>query len=365
MTKRLKKFDYTFAFLVGALLVSGLLVMFSASTVESLKNFGNTSYYFTHQLLYGGLGGLVAMYVLSRIDYHVWQKLAPLAVVGSLILLLLVKVPGISFEAGGASRWIHLGFITFQPSEIAKLAIIFYISAWVSKRSQKIDDFYYGILPTLVIVGLFVLLIVWQPDVGTMLVVASTSLLMLFTAGINLKHLAGIIGAGIVAMAVIIRIEPYRMQRLITFLNPSHDKLGISYQINQALLAIGSGGLFGYGYGYSRQKHSYLPEPIGDSIFAIMAEELGLLRVIGFLLLFIAFIVKGMRIASKAPDTFGKMLAAGITLSIGIQAVINIGAILGILPLTGIPLPFFSYGSTSLLVTLAGCGIVLNVSRST
>lgn len=363
MPKTKKKLDRVFLFIVLALLAGGLLVIYSASSVVSFKVFENTSHYFFHQLFFGAGLGLIALYVCSKLDYHIWQKLTPLIVIVVLGLLLLVKVPGVGYTAGGATRWVHAGPIVFQPAELAKLAVVFYIASLISKRGQKLDDFYYGVFPALAVVGLCAALILWQPDVGSMLVILSTALVMLYAGGIKMKHLFWIITLGLVALLIIIKVEPYRMQRLITFLNPSFDKLGISYQINQALLAIGSGGLFGYGYGYSKQKHAYLPEPIGDSIFAIMAEELGLIRVLGVLGVFVAFFVKGLKIANNAPDVFGRMLGTGLIISITIQTIINVGAILGILPLTGIPLPFFSYGSSSLITTLAACGIVLNISK--
>jgi cell division protein FtsW len=305
------------------------------------------------------------MYITSRIDYHVWKRFIPLIVITALGLLALVKVPGIGFSTGGAARWISIGVIFFQPAELAKLAIIMYTAGWISEKHQAIKDFYFGVLPALGIIGLFAFLILIQPDVGTMSILVVTALVMLFVGGVSLRYFAGIIVLGLIAFGIIIKLEPYRIQRLITFLNPNADPSGIGYQINQALLAIGSGGLLGYGYGQSRQKHNYLPEGIGDSIFAIMAEELGFIRVLLILGLFLGLLIRAIKIAVNAPDTFGKLLVIGIASQITIQALINIAAITGLLPLTGIPLPFISYGSSSLIVTLIGMGIILNVSRQT
>lgn len=363
MVKAKQKVDRVFLFLVLGLFACGLFMLYSASVDVSFRNFDTGTYYFTHQLLYGGILGLAALYIFSKIDYRVWLKYAPLIVLAGLILLVMVKVPGLGYSAGGATRWVHAGPIVFQPAELAKLAVVLYIAALISKRSQKIHDFYYGVFPALAIVGVYAFLILLQPDVGSMLIIIASALAMLYAGGIRMKHFFWIIAVGLAALGVVIKLEPYRMQRLITFLNPSFDKLGISYQINQALLAIGSGGLLGYGYGNSKQKHAYLPEPIGDSIFAIMAEELGLLRISAILVLFIAFALKGFRISMAAPDLFGRMLGTGLVITITIQSVVNIGAILGILPLTGVTLPFFSYGSSSLITTLAACGILLNISR--
>ncbi len=357
-----KTVDYLFLGLLGGLIVIGLIMLWSASTVESQQNFGNTSYYFTHQLMYGIGIGLLAMYVLSRIDYHIWKKFIPFGIAATLIALLLVKVPGIGFGANGATRWIDIGPLFFQPAEAAKLAIIIYLAGWISTRGH-IKGFFQSVLPPVLIIGLYCLLILWQPDLGTMISLVLTAGIMLFVGGIRLRYFAWLTTAGVAIMLVLIKLEPYRVKRITAFLNRSVDPLGIGYQINQALIAIGSGGWFGYGYGHSRQKYSYLPEAINDSIFAVMAEELGFIRVILILLLFIWFIIRGIQISYKAPDLFGKMLTVGVIGSIGAAAVVNISAITGLLPLTGIPLPFFSYGSSAMIMTLAGCGIVLNISR--
>lgn len=357
------KIDRALLVIVSLLLVAGLAVLYSASTVMSLNNFGTTHYYFSHQLLNGVLIGGIVMFICSRIDYHLWLKFIPLLLLVSLVLLMLVKVPGIGFSANGATRWINLGFATFQPAELAKFAIILYTAGWVSKQHGKFKDFYYGLFPALVIIALFALLILWQPDMGTMLSMVVTAMVMLFAAGIDLKYFFWVSGFGIIALAILIKLEPYRARRITTFLNPSFDPQGIGYQINQAFIAIGSGGLWGNGYGLSRQKYNYLPETIGDSIFAVMAEELGLIRILLVLGLFLAFALRGLRISMKAPDLFGKILAIGIVSTVIVQTSINVAAITGLLPLTGIPLPFFSYGSTAMVVMLAEIGILFNISR--
>lgn len=357
-----KPVDYLFLGLLSALLVIGLVMLWSASTVESQQNFGNTSYYFTHQLMYGIGIGLLAMYILSRIDYHFWKKVIPFALAGTFLALILVKVPGIGFGANGATRWIDIGPLFFQPAEAAKLALIMYLAGWMSERGHH-KGFFQSVFPPVLIIGLYCTLILWQPDLGTMISLVMTAAIILFVGGIRLRYFAGLTAFGVSAMLILIKLEPYRVKRITAFLNRSVDPLGIGYQINQALIGIGSGGWFGYGYGHSRQKYSYLPEAINDSIFAIMAEELGFIRVIIILLLFIWFIVRGIQISYKAPDLFGKMLTVGIIGSIAAAAVVNISAITGLLPLTGIPLPFFSYGSSAMIMTLAGCGILLNISR--
>jgi len=363
MKKQTGQIDKQMLAITLCLLGFGLLGLYSASTVQSFQIFGNTTHYILHQIIYGGILGLLALYACSKIDYHFWQKNLPWLIFLSLFLLALVKVPGLSVSAGGASRWIQYGPISFQPAELAKLVIIFYLASWAERKQNSLNNFYFGVLPSLIIVGLFALLVIWQPDMGTMLVLVAVALAMLFAGGINYKHLSLTILAGLITLYGIVKIAPYRAQRLTTFFDRSIDPKGISYQINQALLAIGSGGFFGYGYGLSRQKHNYLPQVMGDSVFAITAEELGFLGAAVMVLLFCLFALKGYRVAKRAPDLFGKMAAFGITSWIIIQAIINIAAMVHLLPLTGIPLPFFSYGSTALIMILGAVGILLNISK--
>lgn len=363
MTKRKASVDYPFLILALVLLITGLIVMQSASVVLSFNRAGSNGYYLFHQILYGGLIGLLVMVVLSKIDYHLWQKFIPILLVASLVLLALVKVPGLGIEANGASRWIGVGPIVVQPAEIAKLVLVIYLAGWLTERRKQLHSLVYGLLPALAIIGLFSVLILWQPDIGSMLVLLTTGFIMLFAGGIPLRQLGLIVIVGVLALALIIKLEPYRTNRLVTFLNPDHDPLGIGYQIRQARLAIGSGGLWGFGYGGSRQKYSYLPEVMGDSIFAVAAEELGFVRLAVIIALFATFIWRGIKLSLHAPDRFGKMLAVGILSYFAVQTMINVGAIIGILPLTGVPLPLFSYGSSSLIMTLASIGIMLNISR--
>ncbi|MBI3232239.1 MAG: putative lipid II flippase FtsW [Candidatus Doudnabacteria bacterium] len=357
------KIDYQLLALILSLVSFGLIALYSASTVESFENFGNTTGFIFHQMLYGVGIGLILMTIFSKIDYHVWQKLLPGIILISLLLLALVKAPGVGFSAGGATRWIHFGQFFFQPAELAKLALILYLAAWSAKNRAEKTSFVFGLLPSLVIVALFSVLILWQPDFGTMSVALCISAVMLFCSGVSIKRFFWTALAGFSFLLFMIKTEPYRWQRITSFLNPSHDPQGSGYQISQSLLAIGAGGLWGYGYGFSRQKYSYLPEPMGDSIFAVMAEELGFVRIMLLLLLFTLFLFKGRQIAKNAPDAFGKMIAVGTTVWIISQALINIGSMVGILPLTGVPLPFFSYGSSALLVSLSAMGILLNISR--
>lgn len=353
--------DYPMLIISGLLLLFGLLMLYSASTVISYKNFGTTNYFF-YQQLYGAGLGLIALIVFMKMDYHYWLKLIPFILAGSLIALCMVKIPGLGFSAGGATRWLSIGPIFFQPAEVAKLAIILYTASWLSKPVLG-KGFWHEYFPPVFIIGLFSLLILWQPDLGSVLALSGPAFIMLFAGGAKMKYLAWTAVAGVVGLLALIKLEPYRLRRITTFLNPDIDPTGISYQINQALLAIGGGGLWGYGYGFSRQKYNYLPEAIGDSMFAVIAEELGFFRVLGIIALFVLFAIRGIQIANRAPDTFGRILAIGLTASITMQAVINISAIIGLVPLTGITLPFFSYGSSSLIIVLVEVGILLNISK--
>ena len=364
MPKTKDKLNYGLLILTGALLLIGLSMLWSASTAESQQNFGNTSFYLVRQLTRGVLIGLIFMYFFSKFDYQKLKKPAGIFIAISLILLALVKVPGLGVTVNGATRWIGFGPLFFQPAEIAKIAIVIYLAAWTSKLNRvSSHNFWESIFPPLVIVLVTAFLIVWQPDLGSTISIVVIAMTMFYAGGAKIKYLAWLFFSGVIAILGLAWLEPYRLQRLTAFLNPSGDPLGIGYQINQALIAVGSGGLFGYGYGLSRQKHFYLPETINDSIFAIIAEELGFIRVVLILLLFAGLLYKCLQIALASPDNFGKMLGFGITAMIAISVIINVGAIIGLVPLTGIPLPFFSYGSTAMVLNLSAIGIILNISK--
>jgi cell division protein FtsW len=286
----------------------------------------------------------------------------------TIALLIIPAFPKIfgslAYGFGGAYRWIKLGPLTFQPSEIIKLVFIIYLAAWLDKRQYEIRSFSAGFIPFVIILGTVFFLIMKQPDLGTASVVVLIAASMFFVAGANLFQIFGGVIVASFFFWELIKRSPYRLSRLMVFFNPS-DTLGKAYHINQALLAIGSGGLWGRGFGQSIQKHLYLPQPATDSIFAVICEELGFIRALFIPLIFIIFAWLGFTVASKAPDFFGKMLAIGIVSWIIFQAVINIGTMLAIFPLTGIPLPFISYGGSSLVISLAAMGILLNISKQT
>jgi cell division protein FtsW len=357
--------DYVLLSIVIALLAFGFIALSSASTVLSFERFGHNNYYLLRQVMYGLVPGTILLYFFSKFKYQTLQRFAPLAILVGLVMLIAVLMPSIGFEVGGARRWIHLGPFLFQPAEYVKLAVILYLASWYDKRQQHIHDLYYGFLPSLAIVLLITGLIILQPDLGTMIALAAIAATMFFIGGTKIRYLASLTGFSILVMWLLIKAEPYRLERIITFFNPNIDSQGISYQVTQALIAVGSGGLWGHGFGQSRQKYNYLPEPMGDSIFAIMSEELGFIKISLVLILILFFAYRGFRVALRAEDTFGKLVAGGITSWIVFQTLINIGGITAIIPLTGIPLPFISYGSSAMAVNLAAIGILLNISRYT
>ncbi|MBI2589983.1 putative lipid II flippase FtsW [Candidatus Berkelbacteria bacterium] len=340
----------------------GLIMISSASVVLSSEYFGSNYAYSSKQLLHFGIG-LVALIVGVLVDYRLWQRLAP-ALLGVIILLLLAThIPGLAQTAQGAQRWIELGPIQFQPSELVKIFAILYFAAWLAAKGSHLSSLTRGLVPFITVLGVITLLIFAQPDAGTAMVILFTVTTMYFIAGAPWMHLfyAGILGGSLFGLLIL--SAPYRLQRFLVFLNPSEETLGAAYHINQALLAIGAGGMFGVGFGQSKQKFLYLPEPHTDSIFAITIEELGFLRAMLIVALLIFVMLRGYQIARVVQDPFGRYVAVGITSLIAIQTFINIGAMLGLMPLTGVTLPFISYGGSSLISLLFGVGILLNISR--
>lgn len=362
MKKMLENVDRPFLLAVLILIVFGLVAVSSASAVLSYERFGHNNYYFFRQIAWGGVG-LAALYFFSRIDYHFWKKWNRPVMLAGILLLGLVLLPGVGFEVGGSRSWFNTGLFLIQPSEFVKLALIFYLASWFERKKGAETNFWFGILPSLLVVGFAMGLLVLEPDIGMAAMFGAIMLAVFFATGVRWQYLLGMLLAGAAGLWIVIKTSPSRAARIITFLDPSLDPRGIGYHINQALLAIGSGGLWGYGFGLSRQKHKFLPEPIGDSIFAIMAEELGFVRVMILVLLFAFLTFRGLRIAQEAPDKFGQLVAIGLVSWIGLQALINIGSISGVMPLTGITLPFISYGGSSLLALCIGAGILLNISR--
>jgi len=342
--------------IVLVLTVFGILMVYNSSVAIAIRDFSD-QYYFAREQLKWLIVGLIACGVLSRIDYRRWFNAALPLMVATLVLLLAVFLPGIGIRALGAHRWLNLGIITLQPSELAKLTLVIYLSAWFALKEK-------GRFPAfLVLLIMLVGLVAFQPDVGTAVVLFAIAMVLYFFSGAPILHVSLLFIVSVIGFAVLSVISPYRFARILTFFNPEHDPLGASYQIRQVLLALGSGGLFGVGIGQSRQKYDYLPEANTDSIFAVIGEEIGFLGATVVIALFLLLVWRGFRIAKRAPDTFGRLVALGVTSWIAIQTLINLSAMVALVPLTGIPLPLISYGGSSLIIVLSALGILLNISR--
>jgi len=357
------------AFLVAlALLVAlGLIFLSSASAPLAFERFHSRSYYLRHQVFSGVLPGIVAFLVCARVRPRILQRFAIPLLGVSCFLLVLVLIPGLGVAYGRTRNWLALGPLAFQPVEIAKLGLILSLAVWASVQRPAwfhIRSWSFGLAPFLVVLGVVVGLIALQPDVGSMAIVVAIAIAIAFAAGTPWLHLAALVATGAVLLGSLIAAAPYRLARLTAFLHPELDPKGISYQVNQALLAVGSGGIFGEGLGHSRQKFSFLPEVISDSIFAIIAEELGFVFSLALLALIAYVIWRVLRNAMDATDEFDRLVLVGIAAWWGAQSTVNIGAMVGMLPLTGLPLPFVSYGGTSMVVALAAAGIVVNLSRN-
>lgn len=354
--------DYVFFLVIAALSLFGLLMVLSAGAVQSFRLKGNGYFYFIQQLESLGLG-LVGFYLAQRVDYRWWKKIAGPFMVIAIALLLAVFIPGVGFNYGGATRWINTPGFHIQVAEIAKLALIIYLATWFERKGKHLRDFREGLLPFVGVLGTLAVLVMLQPDMGTMSVIAMIGIVMYFTAGASLRHIAAAGAAALGAVTILIAAAPYRINRFLTFLDPTKDTLGTGYHVQQALVAIGSGGLFGLGFNHSLQKYNYLPEPMNDSIFAIIGEELGFLAALAVIAAFGYLAVRGLKIASRAPDTFSRLVVTGVVTWIVWQGMINIAAMLSLVPLTGVPLPFISLGGSALVVLLTACGIVFNISR--
>ena len=346
---------------VAALSAFGLVMVFSSSEVQGYIDYGNASYYFQHQILWLAVGGAAGLLALG-FDYHRLRTLAPLLAAVTVVLLIIVLVPHIGVVRNGARRWFGFGSFTFQPAEIAKIATIVYLARWLEKSGERVRTVRQGLVPFLVMLGVIVGLVLLEKDLGTSLILAVIAIAMFLVAGARWTHLAGVGALAVAALGVLIKLEPYRYSRMLSYLNPWSDSLNTGFQGVQSVLALGSGGIFGVGLGNSIQKYQWLPEAHTDFIFAIIGEELGLIGTMLVLGLFCLFAYRGYRAALRAPDTFGLLLATGITTWLIFQAFVNIAAVTLTLPTTGIPLPFISFGGSSLSVSLAAVGLLLNIS---
>lgn len=357
--------DRVFLLLFLGVLIFGLLMLASASWPLGFDRFyGNGYYFLIHQILFGVVPGTVGFLLAYLVPHQKYRKFALPMLAISIILLVVVFIPGIGIEIKGSRSWISLGLFSFQPSELVKFTFLIYLAAWLEGTMGKnVRDATKGLLPFLVVLGSVMALLLLQPDTGTMGIVVMMALAVYFVAGAPLKYFAFFGVACAMLLWLLFTVSPYRADRLTSFLHPELDKQGTGYQINQALLAVGSGGILGRGYGHSLQKFQYLPEVAGDSIFAVIAEELGFLLTSAFVVLYMTMLFRGLMIAERARDTFGTYLVVGVMAWLGIQAFVNMGAMVGLLPLTGVPLPFVSYGGTALAISMAAVGVVLNVSK--
>ncbi len=349
--------------LVVILVILGLITVYSASFALGDLEYGNPYYFVTRQALWAVIGvGLLVVFM--RMDYRLLRPLSPLIMLAALLGLAAVLVPGIGVDRYGASRWIALGPLPpIQPSEFAKLALIIYVSAWLSSRERNVRSFAAGFVPFVLMVGLVAGLVMAEPDMGTTIIIVLTTVTLFFMAGGALTHLLALLSIGGVAASFLIVSGGYRMDRLFAFISPEADPSGRGFHILQLLIALGSGGVTGLGIGASRQKFFYVPSAHTDGVFAIIGEEMGFVGAVLVILLFAFLMYRGIRVMVNAPDNFGALLAIGVTSWIGYQAIINIGGITRSIPMTGVPLPFLSFGGSALAATLAGVGILLSVSR--
>lgn len=361
--KKAKAMDTVLLSLIGLMVAGGFLIFSSASLGLMARSGASFSSVAFSQFTFGIIGGGLALLFVSNIYYRNWRKYAFYLFLISLLATVAVFVPGLGMTHAGATRWLDLGFTTIQPTEFLKIGFVVYLATWFSGVHGKIENWKYGLLPFGAIVSIVGVIMLLQPDTDTFLIMVFAGMAMFLTAGARWRDIGLIILSGIILLAIVAVTRPYIMDRFTTFLHPESDPLGSGYQIQQSLIAVGSGGLTGRGFGQSIQKFEYLPEPIGDSIFAVYAEEFGFFGGLVLIITFVFMTLRGYRIATQASDIFGTLLVVGFMSIIIAQAFLNIGAMLAIAPLSGLPLPFVSHGGTALLATLTSLGIVLNVSK--
>jgi cell division protein FtsW len=356
--------DYILIGAVVAILAFGAQMVYSASVVIAHNEFGDETYFFVRQLTWIAVG-TVGLIVAASVDYHRWQKVSLLLLVVTVVALVLVLVPGLGTVQYGSARWLKLGPLpSFQPSELAKVAVVIYMADWLARKGKGVSRFTHGSIPFLIILSVIAGLVVVEPDMGTAVIICAVAFSVFFVAGANLWHLViGFVPGGALTAVVVTYAAPYRAERLAGFLDPFADPLGKGWQAMQTFIALGSGGLTGVGLGMSRQKAYFLPNAHTDSILAIIGEELGLVGTVAVIALLMIVGWRGLRISLRAPDPFGRLLALGLTAKILWQAIINVGAVTSSLPYTGVTLPFVSFGGNSLCMTMIGIGLLLSVSR--
>ncbi len=351
-----KRLDFPLVIATLIIGVFGLLMVYNASSVAAFADFGDKYYYLKEQGKWLGIG-FISCFFLSRFDYRRFYNLSPFLLLAGIFFLAAVFIPGLGIKTYGASRWLNFRAFSFQPAELIKIVLVIYLAAWFSEKEKG------RLWAFILLCSLPLVLIMLQPDMGTATILAAIAASLYFFSGAPLWHIGVLVASGLGAAMFLIKIAPYRFQRFKTFLDPSIDPLGASYHLRQILIALGSGGLFGVGLGQSRQKYAYLPESTTDSIFAIIGEEIGFVGATILILFFLFFLYRGFIIAKQASDRFGQLLAAGITSWLSFQVLVNLAAMVALIPLTGVPLPFISYGGSSLVVVLSSVGILLNISR--
>ena len=345
------------------LVTIGTALFISASLGVLARNQG-TFYSVLFSQLVLGLGlGLLAMYISYKIPYKFWRTYSLYIFIFAILLTAAVFIPRLGWSHGGARRWLDFGFFSFQPVEVLKFAFIIYFAAWLSWAKNRITDFRFGILPLGILLAMIAFVLFRQPDTKSFILITMVGISMLFISGVPVRYILGISVGVTILLAILVYFTPYLQQRVKTFLDPSNDPRGSSYQIQQSLIALGGGGIFGRGFGQSIQKFSYLPEPQGDSIFAVLGEELGFIGASATIVLYVLFALRGMRIANRSPDSFSRLLVSGIVILITLQSFMHIASVIGVFPLTGVPLPFMSHGGTSLLIYLMAMGVVLQISK--
>lgn len=347
---------------VVALLSIGVVMVYSASAIVAADRF-HDPYLFLKKQLFWALLGAGALAATLAVDYRRLERLGWPLLAAAAVLLVLVLVPPLSQPINGTRRWLRLGAVSFQPAELAKLALVVHLAAYVSRRRDALADFRRGVLPPLAMTGALALLILAQPDLGNCLALLAVTFALLYLGGGRIGHLAGIVAAALPFLALAVWLAPYRLRRITTFVDPWSDPRGSGFQIIQSWLALGSGGLLGRGIGESRQKLFYLPESHTDFIFAVIGEELGFVGAVAIVALFAVLVWRGLRVGLRAPDAFGAYLALGITVLIATQALVNLGVVTGSLPTKGLPLPFISFGGSALLTTMLSTGLLLNISQ--
>jgi len=362
---KIRPFDKFIFGSVATLVLGGFLIFMSASLGLLARQGAQFSDVAVSQFFLGLVGGFSALLIVSFIPYRLYRKYALHLYIIAIIATLLVFIPGLGLELNGARRWLNLGITTFQPVELLKIGYVLFLGAWLSgRRGKAIQKPLEGLVPFGAITGMAGLILLLQPDTGSFLVIIAAGLAMFLAAGATIKDIAILGLVGVIAFGGLVMLRPYLLDRVMTFLDPSSDPLGSSYQIQQSLLAVGSGQVFGRGFGQSVQKFNYLPEPTSDSIFAVYAEEFGFMGAVVLIFAFLLFALRGLWVAARTPDVFGGLVAVGIVILIVSQSFLNIGSMLAIVPLTGLPLIFISHGGSALFLSLASVGILLNISRS-